>query len=138
MRVDYSGQTVEERYRVIRLIGEGGMGTVYRGEHIRMGKKVAIKFLHSELSKDETTVKRFFREAEVAATLRHTNIIDVLDMGVSSEDEPYMVMEYLEGESLSALIKRSGPLDLAAALGIVEPVLKPSQPRTRRGLSTVI
>ena len=121
--MDYTDRIIDRRYRIKRILGEGGMGTVYLGEHLRMGKKVAVKFLHTEFSDDDLTIKRFFREAEIIATLRHANIIDVLDVGVSDENEPYMVLEYLEGEDLATLIKRSGPLDLSAAIGVVTPVL---------------
>ncbi|MCP4675166.1 MAG: serine/threonine protein kinase [Deltaproteobacteria bacterium] len=122
--VDYSGQTIDGRYRIIRLLGEGGMGSVYLGEHVVIGKKAAVKFLHAEYVGEEDVVKRFYREAQAAASIGHKNIIDVLDVGVSQAGEPYMVMEYLEGESLSSLLDRTGPIDLAAACGILESALQ--------------
>ncbi len=134
MRMNYTGQTIDNRYQVLWLLDEGGMGAVYLGEHIRMGKKVAIKFLHSNFAKDDVVVKRFFREAEVAAKLQHPNIIDVMDMGLSSEGEPYLVMEYLEGESLRALLNRTGPLGLPTTLGIIEPVLHALETAHRQGI----
>ncbi len=121
--VDYTGQTLDGRYRVERLLGKGGMGAVYFGRHLVIGREVAIKFLHAELATDEDVVKRFYREAQAAAAIRHKNIIDVFDVGVASEGEPYLVMEYLEGEDLASMIKRVGSFDLAAACGILEPVL---------------
>ena len=123
-RVDHSGDTLDERYHVDQLIGAGGMGRVYLGRHARVGRKVAIKILNAELAADADIVKRFFREARAAAAIGHRNIIDVLDVGVTASGEPYLVMEYLEGESLAALITRSAPVPLGAACGILEPVLQ--------------
>jgi eukaryotic-like serine/threonine-protein kinase len=120
---DYSGRTID-KYRLLERIGRGGMGSVYRGEHTIVGRKVAVKFLHAEFVGNAEIVKRFYREAQSAAAIGHRNIIDVLDVGVSPEGEPYLVMEYLEGESLAGLSRRRWPLDLAAACGIAEPVLR--------------
>ncbi|MCP4676022.1 MAG: protein kinase [Deltaproteobacteria bacterium] len=121
--IDYSGQTIDGRYRIVRILGKGGMGAVYLGQHVVIGKQVAIKFLHAEFARKESMVRRFYREARTAAAIGHKNIIDVMDVGVSKEGEPYLVMEYLEGESLSSLLARSGQIDLAAACGILEPTL---------------
>lgn len=120
---DYAGQTIEGRYRIEKLLGRGGMGAVYLGRHTVIGKKVAVKFLHQQFTHNEEIVKRFYREAQAAAAIAHKNIIDVLDVGVSETREPYLVMEYLEGESLSHLLRRNGNIDLAAACGILEPTL---------------
>ncbi len=122
--IDYTGQTIDGRYRVVRLLGKGGMGSVYLGQHIVIGKQVAIKFLHAEFAHKEGMVRRFYREAQAAAAIGHKNIIDVADVGVSEKGEPYLVMEYLVGESLSGMLARTGPIDCAAACGILEPVLK--------------
>ena len=122
-KTDYSGRTIGGKYRILTLLGKGGMGSVYLGEHIIIGKKIAIKFLHTELTAKEDMVKRFYREAQVAAAISHRNIIDVMDVGVSDEGDPYIVMEYLEGESLSDLLKRQGPMDLSSACAILEPAL---------------
>ena len=121
--IDYSGQVLEGKYRIVRLLGKGGMGTVYLGQHTVIGRKVAVKFLHAELAGDAEVVKRFYREAQAAAAIGHKNIIDVMDVGVSSRGEPFMVMEYLEGESLASMLHRTGPIDVGAACGILEPVL---------------
>jgi serine/threonine protein kinase len=120
---DYTGQTMDNRYRILRLLGEGGMGSVYLGQHIVIGKKVAVKFLHAEFAANANVVKRFYREAQAAAAIQHKNIIDVSDVGVSPDKEPYLVMEYLEGESLSSMLDRTGPISLPAACGILEPML---------------
>lgn len=119
----YQGQLLDSRYMVEEMIGKGGMGVVYRGRHLVVGRPVAIKFLSAEFSTQEEIVTRFYREAQTAAAIGHKNIVDILDVGISDRHEPYFVMEYLEGECLSALIQRTGPLDLSAAVGILEPVL---------------
>ena len=124
LSIDYSGQTIDGRYRIIRLLDKGGMGSVYLGEHVVIGKKVAVKFLHLEHTGNEEIVKRFYREARAAAAIGHKNIIDVLDVGISQAGQAYLVMEYLEGESLSHMLERTGPIDLPAACGIIEPVLR--------------
>ena len=121
--IDYTGRTLDKRYRVLELLGKGGMGAVYRGEHQLIGRKLAIKVLHGKFVGDEEMVTRFYREARAAAAIGHKNIIEVLDVGATEEGDPYIVMEYLEGESLGAMLKRVGPLDLPAACGILEPVL---------------
>ncbi|MBW2536428.1 MAG: serine/threonine protein kinase [Deltaproteobacteria bacterium] len=121
---DYTGQILDERYHVEHLVGRGGMGRVYVGSHARVGRKVAIKILNADLASDSEIVKRFFREARAAAAIGHRNIIDVIDVGVTDDKAPYLVMEYLEGESLAGLLERAGSVNLGAACGIVTPVLK--------------
>jgi eukaryotic-like serine/threonine-protein kinase len=122
-KVDYSGQTLDGRYRLIKILGQGGMGAVYLGQHIVIGRQVAIKFLHAEFASNPDVVKRFYREAQAAAAIRQRNIIEVLDVGVAPWNEPFLVMEYLEGESLAAMLERAGPVDLPVACGVVEPAL---------------
>ncbi len=131
---DYAGETIEGRYKVETLLGRGGMGTVYSGRHIMVGKRVAIKFLHAEFTGNEEVVKRFYREAQAAATIDHSNIIDVMDVGLSSAGEPYLVMEYLEGESLAAMLKRTGPMEIAAACGVMTPALNALQAAHDKGI----
>lgn len=99
------------------------MGAVYLGEHAFIGKRVAVKILHAEFADDEQVIKRFIQEAQAAAAIRHKGIIDVMDVGVSYAGDPYLVMEYLEGESLAGLLEREKRLDLAAASAILEQVL---------------
>src|SRR5262245_22039145 len=104
------GRIIQERYRLIELIGKGGMGAVYRGEHILMKKPVAIKLLRPELGRSEEVAKRFEREAQSASRLSHAHIIQVTDFGRTAEGDLFLVMEYLHGESLAAAIKRAGRL----------------------------
>jgi serine/threonine-protein kinase len=120
---DYKGHTLDNRYLVENRIGKGGMGVVYQGRHVIIGRKVAIKFLSSEFARSEEIVTRFYREAQTATQIGHKNIIEILDVGTSDQHDPFIVMEYLEGEDLGSLLKRKKTLNLSAACGILEPVL---------------
>jgi serine/threonine protein kinase len=106
-------------YEVVSLLGEGGMGTVYLALHPIMGRKAAIKVLKPELARDESLVMRFFNEARAANAIRHPNIIDIIDVGLLPDDNvPYMLMEFLEGESLATRLDRTRPLEVSAAVEI--------------------
>ncbi len=113
------GSVVKDTYTLGELIGRGGMGEVYAAVHNDLGKRVAIKILHADLA-DEDVLKRFKREARIAAELAHPNIVDVDDVGVS-EGVPYLVLEYLAGESLAARITK-GPLTVERTLTILRQV----------------
>ena len=108
------GQTIGN-YLVIQKLGEGGMGSVYLAEHPQIGKKVALKVLHSEFSANEDVTKRFFNEARAVNDIGHPNIVDIIDYGVISagtgrEQLVYFIMEYLAGGTLSHLIRQHSPL----------------------------
>lgn len=104
------GTVIDKRYRVDRKIGEGGMGVVFQGEHVTVGNKVAIKVLHPEYSKDEEVVRRLAQEARVAGTLGHKNIVQVFDFSQTDDGTHYLVMEFLEGETLADYLAREGPV----------------------------
>jgi serine/threonine-protein kinase len=109
------GQLIEGKYRIVRLIGEGGMGAVYEGENVRISRRVAIKVLHSAFTENGEVVSRFEREAQAAGRIGNDHILEVLDLGALGGDR-FIVMEYLDGEPLSKRIKdrgRIGPFDLA-------------------------
>jgi serine/threonine-protein kinase len=97
-------------YQAVSLIGEGGMGEVYLAEHPSIGRQVAIKVLRSELGHDEQALARFVNEARAANSIRHPNIIEILDSGVTDNGISYLVMELLQGESLTSRIRRRGRL----------------------------
>jgi len=103
-------------YKVTAQLGEGGMGIVYLAEHPAIGRKAAIKVLHPKLAADPEVVSRFFHEARASNAIRHPNIVEAYDYGTRPDGAPYIIMEYLEGESLSARLKRLGRLPLRAAL----------------------
>jgi serine/threonine-protein kinase len=97
-------------YQAVSLLGEGGMGEVYLAEHPGIGRQVAIKVLRSELGHDASVLARFVNEARAANSIRHPNIIEILDSGVTDNGISYLVMELLQGESLTARIRRLGRL----------------------------
>ncbi len=103
------GLVVDGRYRIIDLIGRGGMGSVYRVEHTQMGKVMAIKLLHGELSHNQEVARRFRLEAEAVSRLSHLNTVSVFDFG-SHEGMMYLVMEYIDGKDLSDVLRETGPL----------------------------
>jgi serine/threonine protein kinase len=99
-------------YRAVSVLGEGGMGVVYLAEHPDIGRKVAVKVLHPDFARDQSVLTRFLNEARAANAIRHPNIIEILDSGVLADRTPFLVMELLEGEPLSARIKRVGKLPI--------------------------
>jgi serine/threonine protein kinase len=96
-------------YRVVSLLGEGGMGVVYLAQHPVIGRKVAIKLLHAALARDPDIVSRFFNEARAIHMIAQENIVEILDFGQTTDGQPYFIMEYLTGESLSEAVGR-GPM----------------------------
>jgi len=146
------GELIDEKYRIVRLIGEGGMGAVYEGENTRIHRRVAIKVLHPSVSEMPDVVARFEREAQAAGRIGSEHIVEVLDLGNLRSGARYMVMEFMDGDSLSARIRQRGsmlPSDLypvarqllealsaAHGAGIVHRDLKPDNVfllRSRRG-----
>jgi len=118
------GQTIGN-YLVTQKLGEGGMGSVYLAEHPSIGKKVALKVLHSEFSSNQDVATRFFNEAKAVNDIGHPNIVDIIDFGIlqhgpggSREQLVYFIMEYLAGTTLSGLIRNEAPLPPERALNI--------------------
>ena len=113
------GRLLAGRYHLVRLLGDGGMGAVYKAADQVLRRFVAIKLLHPAVAENPSSVERFEREARAAAAIGHPNIIDILDFG-REERRPYMVMEYLRGRSLSHVIAMDGqlPIKRAAAIAI--------------------
>lgn len=106
------GQVIADRYRILALLGRGGMGVVYKVEHVHIGKLMAMKLLHGELARDRNTVKRFQREADAASRLNHPNTVQVFDFG-RSDGLMYLVMEFLEGKDLGQLVREQGHLEFS-------------------------
>ncbi|GAB5548792.1 MAG: hypothetical protein SangKO_085520 [Sandaracinaceae bacterium] len=128
------GRVIANRYRVLALLGEGGMGAVYVAEHLLIGRKVALKRLHPELTGDEKAVARFQREARAAAATGHEHIVEVLDLGFGEDGAPFLVMEYLRGKPLSRLLDEHGQLEPRRACRIVGQVLAALHAVHRRGI----
>ena len=105
-------------YKITAKLGEGGMGVVYLAEHPVIGKKVAMKAIHPELSKNSDVVSRFVTEAKAVNQIGHEHIVDIADFGNTPEGEFYFVMEYLQGESLSERLRRETRIDVERALSI--------------------
>ena len=116
------GTIVVERFRLTEKLGAGGMGAVYRGEHIALKKRVAVKFLHREMTSNPEIVERFKREAEIASTLDHPNVAAVIDFGPLPDGTFYLVMEFVEGRSLRQLLETDGKLAPGRALRILRQV----------------
>src|SRR5262249_40784861 len=97
-------------YRIIRPLGEGGMGCVYEAVHETLGRRVAIKVLHADHAATPSAIARFFNEARAVNIVQHPSLVSVSEFGQAEDGTAYMVMEYLEGESLAARILRCGRL----------------------------
>ena len=124
---------IDSRYRVLEKIGAGGMADVYCAEDMHLGRKVAVKLLHSRFAQDQEFVERFRREASSAAGLQHPNVVGVYDRG-EFDDTYYIAMEYCEGESLKQVITREAPLDPARAITITKQILVATRFAHRRNV----
>ena len=118
------GEVLEGRYRLERIIGKGGMGTVYEATHVGIGKRMAVKVLRPELARDAALVARFRREARAASAVGHPNIIDVSDIGATPDGSVYIAMEYLEGIDLAALLARDRIVEIGGAVNIAVQVCR--------------
>ncbi len=112
------GCTLNEKYFVLSEIGRGGMSIVYKAKHTLMDRVVAIKMLMPELIEDFTSTKRFQQEAQAASCLNHPNVIGVHDFGLAATGQPYIVMDYLTGESLAEIIAKHGYMEQERAINI--------------------
>ncbi|MBI5517939.1 MAG: protein kinase [Deltaproteobacteria bacterium] len=127
------GDILAERYEVQRLVGEGGMGAVFLATHRILGREVAIKVLKPELAYNPQFSARFLREAQSSAQLRHRNIVEVMDYG-THDGRPYMVMEFLRGENLGALLKRDAIREPGMLVALLDPVLRALTLAHERGI----
>ncbi|MFN2286391.1 MAG: Stk1 family PASTA domain-containing Ser/Thr kinase [Anaerolineae bacterium] len=113
---------LNQRYRLVELVGAGGMATVYRGEDLLLERTVAVKFLREPFASDPAFRERFLGEARAAARLDHPNIVRIYDVGEDEGNHPYIVMEIVEGEDLKTLIRRDGPLPVSQALNLARQI----------------
>ena len=112
------GQKINDRYEIIKSIGEGGMANVYLAHDSILDRKVAIKVLRGDLENNEKFIRRFQREAKSVSDLSHPNIVEVYDVG-EEEGQHYIVMEYIDGRTLKQLIQKRGALTVAEVLDIM-------------------
>jgi serine/threonine protein kinase len=113
------GEVLAEKYRIVRFMGEGGMGAVYEAQHEVVGRRFAVKFLHTDLARRQDILDRFKREARAAGELESENIASVIDFGQTQDGIPYLVMELLQGEDLAHLLAREGKLPVVRAVNLV-------------------
>lgn len=116
------GRSVGE-YQLVSLLGEGGMGVVFKGQHSTLGQVVAIKMLHPNMIKAKSIKERFVREAQAMARLRHPNILQIYNF-IENEDGCFIILEYVEGKSFEELLEESGLLPASRAIDLFIPILK--------------
>src|SRR5579859_5475433 len=116
------GSTVDGRYEVMELLGEGGMGRVYEVRHVALDRRFAMKVLRRDLARDEELAARFIQEAKATASVRHPNVVEITDFGRMPDGVPYFVMELLVGETLGHVIKSGGPIPSKRAVRILKQV----------------
>ena len=121
---DLTGEIIDGRYQLSRIVASGGMATIYAATDLRLDRQVAVKIMHPHLAQDEKFVERFIREAKAAASLSHPNIVAVLDQGWNQGGAPcvYIVMELIEGATLRDYLHEEGPLSVERTLQIMTPV----------------
>lgn len=112
------GQILNDRYKLVELIGKGGMAAVYKAEHLGMDTPVAVKMLLPHIEEDELMVQRFIREAKTSGKVAHPHIVQLMDYGVAEDQSRYLVVEYLDGHSLARVLKDEAPLSVERVLHI--------------------
>ncbi len=117
------GAVLGGTYRVHRVLGEGGMGKVYEASHLRLAsRRFAVKVLHAEYARHQDVLGRFQREAEAAASIAHSHVLEVFDVARTEDGRPYIVGEFLEGEDFHEYLERVGKVDLPTAAGIARQI----------------
>ncbi len=117
------GTVVDEKYEVLEELGRGSMGRVYRARHEKIGREVALKVLLGELARSARVRDRFIREAQATGRVDHPNVVQIWDVGITGDGDPFMVMELLSGEPLAKRLERERRLPLADALGVARQML---------------
>jgi serine/threonine protein kinase len=134
LELDRIGKLIAGKYRLELVLGRGGMGTVYRATHTWTGRAVAVKYLHPDHAQDTASVSRFLREARAAASVRHPNAVDVLDMGQDADGSAYLVLELLEGTTLADQIRAAKRLDPITTARLLVPVIEALEELHRVGV----
>ncbi|HWB74156.1 MAG TPA: protein kinase [Nannocystaceae bacterium] len=131
---DLVGTVLNDRFRVVKMIGDGGMGSVYLAEHVTLRKKVALKVLKHELCREQTHVDRFLQEARAASMIQHENIVDIVDFGPVPGGSVFFAMEYLEGEDLSQVLRRERRIPWARARDLMLQIVRALKAAHQRGI----
>ena len=118
------GVVLEDKYRIVRVIGQGGMGVVFEAEHINFGKRIAVKVMLEKYALDTEAIARFHREALAASRIGNQHIIDIHDMGQTPDGRMFVAMELLDGAPLSTILEASGPMPPWRAIHIMRQVLR--------------
>jgi eukaryotic-like serine/threonine-protein kinase len=118
-----TGKVLDGQYQIEALLGKGGMGAVYRARHILLGDRVAIKVLPPEMRSNTEWLRRFQREGQAARRFRHPNAVTVYDLRTSADGTIYLVMEYVEGNTLDAEMRKRGKFSPADAVAVLEPIM---------------
>jgi len=129
-----AGTVLAERYRIHDLVGRGGMGAVYRAEHLALGNTVAVKVLRASHGAHADMVRRFQREAVAASQIRHPGIVEVTDFGRTPDGRFYLAMELVEGETLARRLARLGPFPPAEAMSLVQELARALDAAHARGI----
>lgn len=129
----YVGQTLDNRYRIDKIIGVGGMAVVFRAFDILAGRNVAVKILKDDIARDEVSVKRFINESKAVSMLSHPNIVTIYDVSVRS-DAKYIVMEYIEGITLKNYMLKKGKMETGEILSMIEQVLGALEHAHQKGI----
>src|SRR5204863_3545513 len=114
---------LDGQYQIEVLLGKGGMGAVYRARHILLGDRVAIKVLPPEMRSNTEWLRRFQREGQAARRFRHHNAVTVYDLRTSADGTIYLVMEYVEGHTLDAELRKRGKFTPAEAVAVLDPIM---------------
>ena len=128
------GTVIDEKYRILGVVGEGGMSSIYEAEHIGLDRRVAIKVLHPSLAEDPEAIARLRHEAQVVSTIGHPNICEVFDLGRTESRSPYLVMELLVGESLAERLKARGAMQFLELAPLLKQVLAALQSAHDKGI----
>ena len=128
------GRTIAGKYKLLKTIGQGGMGTIFEAEHTIIGNRVAVKLLHETFSEQREPVQRLYREAQATGAIGHPSIIKIFDVDETNDGVPFLVMELLEGESLGDYLERKGPSKLGFVLDVSIQILSALHAAHRAGI----
>jgi serine/threonine-protein kinase len=133
--IELQGRILDKKYRLVRLIGEGGMGSVWEAEHVMISRRAAVKVMHARSGDQRNeAMRRFFLEAQAASAIGHPNIIEIYDVGVEDDSTAFIVMELLSGASLETLLLDRGPIPAPRAVGIILQVLSALNAAHKKGI----